>query len=202
MKRQVKSKISAFWIDVIRVTLLILLAILAINWGYFVKQVSSWVDDLVPDNQSAEEVMLTAPDRLAIPSLKIEAPLIRVTATDEPTLQHGLEQGVVHYPDTAEPGEFGNAYYFGHSSDYAFKGGKYKTVFATLPKIAEGEKIYITDQKGKQFVYQVVEKKIVGPHDVEVLSQGEGKEKLLTLQTSWPLGTALKRYLVVAELVK
>jgi LPXTG-site transpeptidase (sortase) family protein len=201
MSQKAKGKISEFWIDVIRVALLILLAIIAINWGYFVKQVSSWVDDLLPDNQAAMEIMLTEADRLAIPSLKIEAPLIRVTATDEPTLQRGLEQGVVHYPNTAEPGEFGNAYYFGHSSDYAFKGGKYKTVFATLPKIGEGEKIYITNQKGKQFVYQVIEKKIVGPHDIEVLSQGEGKEKLLTLQTSWPLGTALKRYLVIAKLM-
>lgn len=196
-----KPKISGFWIDVIRVILLILLGVIVINWGYFVKQVSSWFDDILSGGQPVEEVVLTEADQLAIPSLNITAPLVEVVGTDEITFQRGLEEGVVHYPSTAEPGEFGNAYYFGHSSDYVFKKGKFKTVFATLPKIEEGAKIYITDAEGKQFVYQVVEKKIVGPNDVEVLSQGDRQSRKLTLQTSWPLGTALKRYVVIAEMM-
>jgi LPXTG-site transpeptidase (sortase) family protein len=162
-----------------------------------------WLYDVLAQNPAenvAQDVITGQADKLAIPSLGLDVPLVYVNTTDEVTFQQGLEQGVVHYPSTAVPGERGNAYYFGHSSDYAFKKGSFKTVFAILPKIEIGAKVYATDHAGKQFVYTVTEKKIVSPQDVSVLSQGDRTEKFLTLQTSWPLGTALKRYVVICQL--
>jgi LPXTG-site transpeptidase (sortase) family protein len=202
MKRTAVKPTSPIWVSIVRILLLVLLALVLTNWGYFVKQVSSWFvyDVLNKQSVAVEDVLTGRPDRLAIPDIGLDVPLVYVDATDEITFQHGLEQGVVHYPDTANPGELGNAYYFGHSSDYVFKSGKYKTVFATLPRTEVGAMIYITNHAGKQFAYQVVDKKIVESKDMSVLSQGDGKAKLLTLQTSWPLGTALKRYVVVAEI--
>ncbi len=192
------------WPDIIKLGIFILLVLVIANWSYFAKQTSAWwiYDVLNKDTSTTitQEVISGKPDTLAIPSLGLEAPLVYVTETDEVTFQRGLEQGVVHYPSTTLPGEIGNAYYFGHSSDYAFKKGNYKTVFAILPKIEAGAEIYITDHSGQQFTYKVREKKVVEPKDVSVLSQGDGKEKLLTLQTSWPLGTALRRYVVIAEI--
>ena len=183
-----------------RVALLILLVAVVMNWGYFAKQVSGWVLFDLFNQQPNEDIILDQADRLAIPSLGLNVPLVYVDSTDEVTFQRGLEDGVVHYPKTALPGEFGNAYYFGHSSDYVFKKGKYKTVFAILPRIEVGAKVYITNHTGRQFVYAVTEKKIVEPKDVSVLAQGGRTERALTLQTSWPLGTALKRYVVVCEM--
>ncbi len=200
MKQKNSRKI---WPDVIKLGIFLLLILVVANWSYFAKQTSAWwtYDVLNRDTSTTtQEVISGKPDTLAIPSLGLEAPLVYVTETDEVTFQRGLEQGVVHYPSTALPGEIGNAYYFGHSSDYAFKKGNYKTVFAILPKIEEGAEIYITNYLGQQFIYKAREKKIVEPKDVSVLSQGDGKEKLLTLQTSWPLGTALRRYVVIAEI--
>ncbi|MFH0905174.1 MAG: sortase [bacterium] len=186
------------------VGLLVVLILASTSGGYFAKQVSSWVMyDLLgrnPAQEMAPNVIAGQADRLAIPSLGLNAPLVYIEQKDEPTFQKALENGVVHYPGTALPGELGNAYYFGHSSDYVFKPGSYKTVFATLPKMKVGDEVYITDSVGKQFVYAVVETKVVEPDDISVLSQGEAKEKKLTLQASYPLGTALKRYLVVARL--
>ena len=166
------------------------------------KQVSSWFiyDVLGKQTDTTEEIMVDQPDRLVIQSIGLEVPLVYVDETNEGVFQRGLERGVVHYPDTALPGELGNAYYFGHSSDYVFKKGKYKTVFATLPKVELGDKIYITNHDGRQFGYEVIDKLIVDSQDVSVLSQGDYDKRRLTLQTSWPLGTALKRYVVVAEI--
>lgn len=191
--------------DVVRVVLILALLLVALNWGYFAKQVAAWWEyDLLKEKGAVPSLNLLSgqPNQLAIPSIGMEAPLVYIATTDEVTIQHGLENGVVHYPNTAMPGEVGNAYYFGHSSDYAFKSGQYKTVFATLPRVEVGDAVYITDPAGKQFVYKVKDKKIVGPKDTSVLEQPSGKQKILTLQTSWPLGTALKRYVVVCELVK
>ncbi|MFA5946641.1 MAG: sortase [Patescibacteria group bacterium] len=146
--------------------------------------------------------VLYVPDTLSIPSLQISAPIIYITKKGEGAYSEALARGVVHYPGTAMPGEFGNVYIFGHSSDLPWSIGQYKTIFAPLPQIQNGEKITLTDHAGRQFVYEVFETKVVMPNDLSVLSQYEFKEKLLSVQTSYPLGTALKRFIVLARLLE
>jgi LPXTG-site transpeptidase (sortase) family protein len=138
---------------------------------------------------------------LRIPSLGIQAPIIYVDTVSEDAFQNALRNGVVHYPKTALPGEAGNVYIFGHSSDYRWSKGSYKTVFALLPKIANGAIINVTNASGTVFTYRVTGTRIVGPKDLHVLDQQGNTKHLLTLQTSYPLGTALKRFIVTAELV-
>ena len=75
------------------------------------------------------------PNILVIETLDIKAPIIFAEEANEETFQKSLENGVVHYPGTAKIGQKGNPYIFGHSSDYIWKKGEYKTVFALLPKI-------------------------------------------------------------------
>jgi len=156
----------------------------------------------VSDEQGDGEPVAEAgvPDTLKIGSLGIQTPIIYGIAKTEAAYQEALRNGVVHFPDTALPGELGNVYIFGHSSDYVWSPGDYKTIFARLPQIETGAEIEITNAAGKLFVYTVIETKIVGPRDLSVLDQFENKRHLLTLQTSYPLGTALQRYIVVAEL--
>lgn len=139
-------------------------------------------------------------DWLSIPDRKIEAPIIYVDEANEKVFQDALTRGVVHYPNTALPGELGNPYIFGHSSDYAWKAGKYKTVLKPLVDIPIGTTIRITNRDGELFIYTVKETKIVGPKDVSVLDQFNYERTMLTLQTSWPIGTALKRFVAIAEL--
>jgi LPXTG-site transpeptidase (sortase) family protein len=140
------------------------------------------------------------PNIVRIPSLGIEAPLQFVTTVSEETFQLALRDGVVLFPGTALPGKPGNTYIFGHSSDYSWSKGQYKTVFALLPKIKEGADIIVTNASGTSFTYRVSGTSIVGPKDTHVLDQQNYTRYLLTLQTSYPLGTALKRFLVHAEL--
>lgn len=140
------------------------------------------------------------PNVLEIPSLGITAPIIYVDQINEPTFQEALIDGVVHYPGTANPGEFGNVYIFGHSSDFAFSKGKYKTVFALLPQIEQGAEIKVSGPDGTIFTYVVTDQFVANKDDVHLLEQGGRTQKQLTLQTSYPLGTALKRYIVIALL--
>lgn len=140
------------------------------------------------------------PNTLTVPSLKITAPIVYINEATETVFQKALQNGVVHYPGTAKPGEAGNCYIFGHSSDYIWSEGNYKTVLALLPQIEIGDEVIISDTSGKQFTYTVTKSFVASPKDVHLLGQGDKTKKILTLQTSYPLGTALKRWIVVAEI--
>ena len=119
---------------------------------------------------------------LSIPSLEISAPIV-----------------FADFPGTAFPGQIGNVYIVGHSSDYPWNEGDYKTVFSKLPDAATGILIKITYQ-GDEFIYEVLETKIVEAGDLSVLDQPNDRQ-LITLQTSYPVGSALKRFIMVAKLL-
>lgn len=176
------------------------------NFSYFSKQIAylmaeRTVPDPIPSDPPHLPACLPA-DRLVIESLGIEAPIVYVSGTTHRIFQEGLTKGVVHFPGTAKPGEFGNVYLFGHSSDFPWKDGDYKTVFALLPNITTGEKIRVSDPEGRLFTYAVTSTLVVGPKDVSVLDQHEKKTRMLSLQTSYPLGTALRRFIVQADFVE
>lgn len=139
------------------------------------------------------------PNLLAIESLGIKAPIVYIDKTSETEFQMALKNGVVHYPGTAKPGEAGNVYIFGHSSDFVWTKGNYKSVFALLPKIKIGAAVSVTDQDGTPFVYKVTRSFVASAKDTYLLKQDQ-TQKILTLQTSYPIGTALKRYIVIAKL--
>lgn len=136
---------------------------------------------------------------LLIPKIQVNAPVVEVENSEEKVIQKGLEKGVVHYPGTANPGEVGNYFILGHSSDYIWRAGEYKDVFALLNKLENDDEIKIYYQ-GKEYKYKVQDKMIVAPSEVEVLSPTP--ESTLSLMTCWPIGTPLKRLVVKARLVE
>src|SRR5690606_23438706 len=187
-------------VKVLGLTLLIIgVAFVGVNYQYFGAQVMYYINR----GGSDLEVMETrASNRIYIQSLGLEAPLVYIDEIGEPIFQDALAQGVVHYPGTAAIGHRGNAFFFGHSSDFPTKPGNYKTVFALLPHIEMGDEVVLTDKDGKVYRYQVFDTHVVKPTDTQWLNQETEGKSLLTLQTSYPVGTALQRFLVRAELVK
>jgi LPXTG-site transpeptidase (sortase) family protein len=185
----------------ILIILLLLLALAAVltldMYGpkqYFVYSENSADGEFVPD--AAAE--LAQSGKVEIPSLKITAPVLFGIRRSEEAFQVALRRGVVHYPGTAKPGELGNCYIFGHSSDYPWAKGDYKTVFKELPNIQKGTEIFVTDEKGNRFAYAVTDAFVASASDTHLLGQGDKKTRNLTLQTSYPLGTAFKRWIVLA----
>lgn len=170
---------------------------LAFQLPYFVEHVK-YLASAIPDIDTADDT--SAPDRLRIPKIGVTAPLVYIESDAESRIQRALERGVVHYAGTALPGEYGNAYFVGHSSDLFWKGGEYKTVFALLPYLEPGDAIYASDADGIELKYRVLETRVVRPSDFSVLDQRGHERRLLTLQTSYPVGTAISRFIVLAEL--
>ncbi|MEI6222192.1 MAG: sortase [bacterium] len=156
---------------------------------------------LVVNEQGATQ-SYTPPQRdffLYVPKLNIQVPIIpNVSGDDKPGYLKALENGVAHYAGTSLPGEVGRIFVFGHSSYYRNLPGNYKSIFAPLNKLANGDLMYVYYQGG-QFTYSVIGKQIVAADDVSVLSQTSSK--ILTLQTCWPIGTSEKRLIVNGEQV-
>jgi sortase A len=155
----------------------------------------------IPD-ETKENPKEYPPNTLAIPKFGIEAPIIYAKEENEQSFQSALQKGVGHYPGTAEPGMPGNVFIFGHSSDLPWAKGEYKTIFALLTKMNRGDIIILSDKEGNSFAYHVIDARSVSKNDTSILSQGDKKRSLLTLQTSYPLGTALRRWIVRAEILQ
>jgi len=135
---------------------------------------------------------------IIIPKINVEIPVVY----DEPSIkeaavQKALERGVVHYANTPNPGEKGNAVIVGHSSNNILNQGKYKFAFVLLKRLEPGDTVILT-KNGKRYVYKVYEKKIVKPTEVSVLGP-TAKPATLTLITCDPPGTSINRLVVVAE---
>ncbi|MGE5393078.1 MAG: sortase [Candidatus Saccharibacteria bacterium] len=183
---------------------IVLAAVVVLDFGFFRENLEyifqKPADVAVRYTPTLEREAKTAKDRLLIPALGIDAPILYPTEASEQTFQQHLQNGVVHYPGTAGPGQLGNVYIFGHSSDYLWAKGDYKNVFAVLPRIKVGDRVILTDGNGREFVYKVSETMVAEPTDTSLLGQKDYQDKFLTLQTSYPLGTALKRFIVIAKM--
>lgn len=150
---------------------------------------------------------IAPPDtRIIIPKIGKNIPIVQISDDSrreedwerlEEDIQIGLQDGVVHYPGTAEPGQFGNAFITGHSSYYPWDNGRYKDVFAALHDLEVGDEYYIF-HKGKKYQYIIRERKVVKPSDVSVLEQDTTK-RTSTLMTCTPIGTTARRLILQAE---
>ena len=140
-----------------------------------------------------------APSRILINGIDVEAPvLFDQTTVNEANFQKALQNGVVHYPNTAKPGQPGNVVIFGHSSGQVWAPGNYKFIFSRLEKLKNEDKIFV-DFQGFRYIYRVTESKVVPPTDLSVLNPTE--ENTLTLITCTPVGTNTNRLIIVARQV-
>ena len=73
-------------------------------------------------------------------------------------------------------------------------------MFFRLDELVPGDEIRLENSVGKQYLYRVTERKVVGPDSVEVMNAVEGKS-LITLQTC-TLPDYEKRLIVQGELVE
>jgi sortase A len=133
-----------------------------------------------------------------IPKINVEIPVVYDTAaTNDTVIQKDLEQGVVHYAGTANPGQDGNLVIVGHSSNNIFNPGKYKFAFVLLHQLQPGDTFYLL-KDGKRYTYQVYQRQIVSPNDVSVLGATD-KAATATLITCDPPGTSNNRLVVTGE---
>ncbi len=136
--------------------------------------------------------------KIIIPKINLEVPVVfDLNSTAEDDIQNALEDGVVHYSSTPNPGEIGNSVIVGHSSNNILNSGKYKFAFVLLKRL-EPEDTFFVQKDGVRYTYKVYKKEIVGPNETSVLSTQE-RANTMTLITCDPPGTSINRLIVTAE---
>lgn len=135
---------------------------------------------------------------IIIPKINVEIPVIYyVKSTSEKDVQEGLANGVVHYADTAQPGQNGNAVIVGHSANNIFNKGKYKFAFSLLKRLDNNDLFYL-HKDGVRYTYKVFKKQVVLPSEVSVLAPSS-KPAVATLITCDPPGSSARRLVVTGE---
>ncbi len=124
-----------------------------------------------------------------IPSLEINYPVLK---TDEANIDEILKISLVKFWGE-QPNEVGNYVIVGHNY-------KNKKMFGKLSKINIGDKVELTDLKGRTLTYEVYETYIVSPDETECTSQKTNGNKEITLITCTNYGT--QRFVVKAREVK
>jgi sortase A len=136
--------------------------------------------------------------KIIIPKINLEVPVVYgLNSIVENDIQDALEEGVVHYATTPEPGEIGNSVIVGHSSNNILNSGKYKFAFVLLRKLEKDDTFFI-HKDGIRYTYKIYDKKVVPPNDVSVLGPAE-RTNSITLITCDPPGTSVNRLIIVAE---
>lgn len=155
---------------------------------------SNWFTGLDPVESVGEQEYL-----ISIPSIDVVNARVKIGGTN-------LNNSLIQYPGTAEPGQPGAPVIFGHSVLRQFYNPsednkrRYVSIFSYIMTLKNGDKIFIKDGD-VNYTYEVVEKMEVKPEDTYVLAQNPS-DKLLKLITCVPEGTYLRRGVIVARLVK
>ena len=123
--------------------------------------------------------------RIVIPAAGVDWTVVEGVDRDD------LKTGAGHMPDTAMPGQYGNAVISGHRTTYG-------APFLHLDRLELGDVISVETATGTH-VYQVAESFVVYPGDTWVTRQWEGA--WLTLTTCEPVLSSRQRLVVVATLV-
>lgn len=133
-----------------------------------------------------------------IPSLDIEQAEVEIGG-------ESLDEHLIHYPDTALPGQLGSPVIFGHSILRQFYNpslknpDRYNSIFSKIMTLKNGERIFV-DYDGIKYTYEVKDKVEVKPEDLFILEQKYNNREL-KLITCVPEGTYLRRGVVIAQLI-
>lgn len=155
-------------------------------------QIANWFVDNSTENNQLFSTTDNSTYLLTIPKLKIKDAVVTIGSMD-------LKKSLIQYPQTALPGQLGNAVVFGHSVlPQFFNSSNYLTIFSTLYKLKQGDEIII-NYDSVEYKYIIDEMFEVKPTDLSVLEQ-RFDQKNLTLITCSPPGTYLRRLIIKASL--
>ena len=121
-------------------------------------------------------------------------------------VQRLLTKGIVHLGFTSLPGEYGNSYIVGHSSNYANVISNYNYIFKDLKNAKSGDLFTIYNKDGKGMNFRVFENIVVNDSDIDRAYSDFNDKRVVTLQASVLVRVngnllPLKRQLVRGELI-
>lgn len=126
-----------------------------------------------------EDVFNTKPDG------SIDWTSARDTGGVNSPVQVKLKDGIVHLAYSPQPGEIGNSYIIGHSSNYSYIKSAYNTVFKPIEQKSQvGEEFVIYDRYGRELRFKVFEAVKIADNDVNGAYTKYEDKRVVTLQTS------------------
>ncbi len=142
-------------------------------------------------------------NRLFIPAIGVDAPIVDISFASETKLKHGdfnteLYSWVVKYPSTPEPWHKGNSLIFGHTSFYRRKKNPYGEVFAKIYDLKQWDVIKVA-WKGQLYTYEIVESAVVKPSEVDKKYMQYTDGEYITLMGCYPVGSDARRWLIIAK---
>jgi LPXTG-site transpeptidase (sortase) family protein len=199
--------------------LVFLISFLIINWNdvswlFNYKIFSQFFSNLFPkenisalsNNFQETEIKLREFDyseeenSLEIPELEVLAPLIIIEDSEEENIENWLTKGVVHFPDSALPGQVGHTIILGHSAPPNWPEINYDGVFSQLNNLEEGDKIFVHFNHLK-YPYYVTKKTFLDKGEEIPKERLTNSENILILVSCWPPGKDLNRIAIEAELI-
>lgn len=208
MEGNLKNRNFVFYILLIWVIFTIVLTylnwpLIKSNYDYYFnkKEVDNIVLDQKKNNgqesdlekKKSEPIVLE--NKIIIPKINIEAPIVGSVTANEKDILKAMENGVTHYPGTSLPGQIGNVFLMGHSSNYRWAKGDYNHIFSLLNKV-QNKDLIIIYYEGIKYTYEVNEVIVVPPTQTSVLDQT--KNSIVSIMTCDPPGTTWKRRVVKA----
>jgi LPXTG-site transpeptidase (sortase) family protein len=120
---------------------------------------------------------LSAPTRIILPSIGVDSEVAGLQVLDlgDSRAYETPKNLVGHIPQSANPGEGGSGWFFGHlESPIAGEGN----VFYNLPQIPDllrqGQEVYAIVENGKtSYLYQITETKVVHQNDMQLYDGGD-----------------------------
>jgi len=104
---------------------------------------------------------------------------------DETPIQKKLREGIVHLAISPLPGEEGNSYIIGHSSNNSSVKSDYNEIFKPIESKSQiGDEFTIFDDQGRELKFRVFETLAVEDNDAESAYKNFGDRRVVTLQAS------------------
>lgn len=152
-----------------------------------------------------------APDRLVIPAIELDTPIVDVgwevveRGVQRTTEWQTADNAAGRHINSAQPGELGNVVLSGHHNT---KGEVFRRI--SDQELALGDMVYLYDDQGRRFDYQVTEVTEplleVGASEAQRLANAgyiqPTSDARVTLVTCWPYWTNTHRVVVVAKLMQ
>lgn len=139
-------------------------------------------------------------NRITIPAIDVDAEVrdLQSIRRDDAVSFEAVDKFVGHIPNTANPGEVGTGWYFGHLESPGLGEGNVFRRFPELPDMIKQDPIDVylyTDSA--IYVYRVVETKVVKAEDLSLL---DSRDSRVALVASFPSRVYTHRLIVFAEL--
>lgn len=136
--------------------------------------------------------------KIYIPKIGLESDIVpNVDTTSEEIYKQKLQYGVAHANGSYFPGQEGMVFLFAHSTDSIANMLVYNAKFMDIYQLDIGDVVHINYQ-GKLYQYNISDKQVINPQDVELVRQTNSN---LVLSTCWPLGTNWQRLVLFAQLI-